>query len=96
MDEDELYNGILNGSKLSQGVFFKQNFKIVSSLCRKFSNNLDTVDDLVQESFIKIYKNVKNFNRTGSIESYILAISYNVCIDYVRSLKSKKFIHLKN
>lgn len=94
MIENKLYNGLLDGDILCQSMFFNKYFKIIRSLCGRFSNNSDIVDDLVQESFIKIYKSIKNFNRTGSVESYILAISYNVCLDYIKGLKRKNVVQI--
>ena len=40
-------------------------------------------DDVTQEVFIKIWKNIENFNYS-SASSWIMKTTHNLCIDYLR------------
>lgn len=45
-------------------------------------NRMDA-DDITQEVFIKIWKNIDNFNIKAS-KSWIMKTTHNLCIDYLR------------
>lgn len=48
----------------------------------------DDLEDIVQESFIKIYRNINSFNKKLKFSSWAYRIVHNQAIDYLR--KSKK------
>lgn len=45
------------------------------------------IDDLLQNIFIKIYKNLNNFDSSLSFSSWIYRIAHNETIDYLRKAK---------
>jgi RNA polymerase sigma-70 factor (ECF subfamily) len=45
-------------------------------------NRMDA-DDVTQEVLIKLWKNINNFN-INAASSYIMKITHNLCIDYLR------------
>ena len=48
--------------------------------------------DMVQESFIKVYKNIKKFNFKSSFNTWLFRIIKNTCIDEIRRKNRKKTI----
>lgn len=55
----------------------------------KVSNNESTAEDLTQETFIKIIRNIERFDTKGSAKfsTYLIAIAKNVYADYLRKEK---------
>jgi len=49
----------------------------------------EDVQDLLQDIFIKIYKNINSFNRDLSFSSWIYRISHNEAISFFRHNKSR-------
>jgi RNA polymerase sigma factor (sigma-70 family) len=50
----------------------------------------DTAQDVLQESFVKIWKNAKKYDSTKArLFTWLYRIAYNTAIDKVRSLKNK-------
>lgn len=47
----------------------------------------DDVEDLIQETFIKAYNALPNFQYTYSFTSWIYRIASNTCIDFIRKRK---------
>ncbi|MDN3677045.1 RNA polymerase sigma factor [Flavobacterium paronense] len=46
----------------------------------------DVADDLLQDSFVKIWKNIESFDRSkGTLYTWMLNIARNQAIDYLRS-----------
>ncbi|MFO7444881.1 MAG: RNA polymerase sigma factor [Ignavibacteriaceae bacterium] len=48
-------------------------------------NRMDA-DDITQEVFIRLWRNIDNFN-VGSAGSYIMKITHNLCLDYIKKRK---------
>ncbi|MCK5616557.1 RNA polymerase sigma factor [Candidatus Pacearchaeota archaeon] len=50
--------------------------------------NLDheTIEDLLQEAFLKVYKNLNDYNSDFSFNSWIYRITHNEAISYIRKL----------
>lgn len=63
--------------------------KIVS-LCYSYTNDYYEAEDLSQEIFISIYKNIVKFKGECSLSTYIYKISVSRCLDYVRKRKIKQ------
>ncbi len=59
---------------------------IYSFLFRHCSHS-QTAEDLTQETFIKLYKNIKNADPKNNITSWIFTIATNVFYDYLRKKK---------
>jgi RNA polymerase sigma-70 factor, ECF subfamily len=49
-----------------------------------FSGNQDEAEDMTQEVFIRVLKNISNFNGTSTIKTWIFSIAKNVAIDHYR------------
>lgn len=58
---------------------------------------LDYAKDIVQDIFIKVWKNIKKFNNNkASFKTWILTITRNAITDYLRKKKSITFSSLDN
>jgi len=62
----------------------------------KFTNNSDDVEDIVQETFTKIYLNAGKFEKRegASFKSWAFKILFNTCCTYYRKGKNKKEVCL--
>lgn len=54
--------------------------------------NENIVEDLAQEVFIKIYRNIGKFNEESSLYTWIYRITMNTCIDQIK--KEKRFTYI--
>ncbi|KPB06374.1 RNA polymerase sigma factor [Bacillus sp. CHD6a] len=52
-----------------------------------FSGNLNDAEDLTQEVFIRVLKNLPNFNCTNNLKTWIFSIAKHVAIDHYRKRK---------
>ena len=57
--------------------------------------NENEVEDIAQEVFIKIYRNLKNFKEESSLYIWIYRITINVCIDELKKKKNVVYIDEK-
>lgn len=54
------------------------------AVCLRYSNNSDDAQDLLQEGFIKVYRNLHRFRAEGSFEGWIRRVFVNSSIEHFR------------
>ncbi len=57
-----------------------------------YVNDRSAAEDCFQETFIKAYKNLKNFRGESSIKTWLIRITVNVCKDYLKSAYQKHVV----
>lgn len=64
----------------------------VFGICIGMVRNRDDAMDMVQETFIKIYRNIDRFQGNSAFYTWIYRITTNVCIDFLRKQKRQKTV----
>ncbi len=60
----------------------------IYNLCYRFTNRRDEAEDLTQETFIRVYQNLKTFRpEAGSLQNWILKVGRNLIIDHYRQTR---------
>ena len=68
----------------------KKHQNLVRSLVYKFFPNSEDFDDVSQEVFIKIFKNIESYKFTSSFSTWLYSVAVNTCKDKLRSNKNKQ------
>lgn len=58
--------------------------KLVFSICYRLTKNYFDSEDLAQDTFLSVYKNIDSF-RGDNIKAWISKIATNKCLDYLKS-----------
>ena len=56
----------------------------------RYSKDREEARDILQDGFLKVFTNIKQFTHSGSFEGWIRRIIINTALDYIR--KSKQLI----
>ena len=91
MENRVLIKYIREGDKRGWNMLIDRYSRTVYNLAFNFCGNSDDANDLTQDIFIKIYKNIDKFDENLNISSWIMRISKNHCIDYWRKNKKNNF-----
>lgn len=91
MENRVLIKYIREGDKRGWNMLIDRYSKTVYNLAFNFCGSSDDANDLTQDIFIKIYKNIDKFDENFNISSWIMRISKNHCIDYWRKNKKNNF-----
>lgn len=67
-----------------QELLYKRFSSKMYGVCLRYSGSADDANDLLQEGFIKIYKNLGKFRGEGSFEGWIRRIFVNTAIEHFR------------
>ena len=62
---------------------------MVFNLCFRILGDYDDANDCSQETFIKVYKNLKGFRRQSSFTTWLYRITINTCRNRLASAKSR-------
>ncbi len=89
LDDQELIENYLNGNEKSFELLVKKYLKPIYSFVYRYLNNQQDAEDITQETFIKIWKNIKKFDKNKSFKTWLFTIAKNSALD---ALKSKKTI----
>lgn len=54
------------------------------AVCMRYANNSEDAQDLLQEGFIKVYRNLEKFRAEGSFEGWIRRVFVNTSIEHFR------------
>jgi RNA polymerase sigma-70 factor (ECF subfamily) len=91
LSDDELVGLIHLGDQSAYNEIVTRYEPYIQTNCLSFVKNREVSKDLTQEILIKIFLELPKFRRDARLKTWIYAITYNTCVDYLR--KNKKRIH---
>jgi RNA polymerase sigma factor (sigma-70 family) len=87
--EADLINGCLNKDRKMQEILYHRFSSKMYTVCLRYCKNADDAQDILQDGFVKIFKNLEKFRGEGSFEGWIRRIFVNTAIEHFRkSIKS--------
>jgi RNA polymerase sigma-70 factor (ECF subfamily) len=66
--------------------------KSVFLVAFSFFHNREDALDIVQETFLRLYKKIHLFNRDKNFKNWLMQITKNLCIDHYRKNAKKDFL----
>ncbi len=96
MDELKFYINKVVAGETRYFKYFVDNYSRQSyTLAFRLVKQRETAEDLVQEAFIKVFKNICYFNYSVKFTTWLYKIVYNTCLDYLRkNNKNTTFIEI--
>jgi RNA polymerase sigma factor (sigma-70 family) len=85
--ETDLIRGCLDGNRRMQKQLYDQFSSKMYAVCLRYMSNSDDAQDVLQEGFIKVYKNLERFRGDGSFEGWVRRIFVNTAIEQIRKKK---------
>lgn len=82
--EADLIKGCIDGNRQMQEILYKKFSPKMYGVCLRYSGNVDDANDLLQEGFIKVFKNLLKFRGDGSFEGWMRRIFVNTSIEHFR------------
>ena len=83
-EERELIDGCRKQNRQAQELLYRTYADKMYRICLAYSGDRDIAKDLLQESFVKVFKKIDSFNENGSLEGWIRRIVNNTAIDHYR------------
>jgi RNA polymerase sigma-70 factor, ECF subfamily len=87
-DTESIIRACINENKRAQEILVASYINYIRTVCRLYTTNVMEVDEMVNDSFIKIFGNLHRFDHSRPFKSWMRAIVINCCIDYYRKHKT--------
>lgn len=84
ISDSDLIKECIDGSRKMQELLYTRFAPKMYAVCLRYSGNSDDAQDLLQEGFIKVFKNLEKYRGDGSFEGWIRRIFVNTSIEYFR------------
>ncbi|MEW6712802.1 MAG: RNA polymerase sigma factor [Candidatus Riflebacteria bacterium] len=82
--DNEIVQAVLAGATERFGELLERYEKLVFSFLLSRLKNLQEVEDIAQDTFVKAFRHLKSFDCSRKFTAWLLTIARNVLIDHVR------------
>ncbi len=82
--DDDLIRGCRKNERKSQEMLYRRYARALYNLCLVYDSDRDNARDILQEAFIKIFKNIRSYDSQGSLMGWMKRIITNTAIDHFR------------
>lgn len=90
MDDEALIDDCISGNARAQKSLFDRFAPKMLGVVLRYVNDKERANDILQDSFIKIFQNLTSFKKDGSLEGWVRRIVVNTALDYLR--RNKKYL----
>ena len=87
LSDDELVEQILLGNENAAEELIKRYYTSILRYCRWHCSNLEKAEDLTQETFLKLFKNLSRYKGKKKFKAYLYTIANHLCIDESRKVE---------
>ncbi|NCD68159.1 sigma-70 family RNA polymerase sigma factor [Mucilaginibacter sp. R11] len=87
MSLNRIWEGCKINDRKQQELLYKVLAPKMLAVCMRYTTDRDEAQDVMQEGFIKIFKNLHNYRGEGSLEGWIRRIMAHTAISRYRKLK---------
>lgn len=89
-DDYSIIRQFIDGNKSSFQILVKRHKEKVRNIIYITMNNSALVDDIAQDVFITVYKNLKYFRFESQFTTWLYRITVNRCKDYLRKMNVRR------
>ena len=87
MKDDELIEQIRLGDEKAAEELIKRYYTSILRYCKRHVFYQEKAEDLTQETFLKLFKNLSGYKGKRKFKAYLYTIANHLCIDESRKIK---------
>ena len=91
IEDKEIVKGCIAGKPYSQKLLYQQYAGMVMSICLRYTNDHQEAEDFLQDIFVKIFLNLKNFKFNSHLGYWIKRLAVNELLDEMRKRNALYF-----
>jgi RNA polymerase sigma-70 factor (ECF subfamily) len=84
IDEKDLVRRCLAGDQAACSSLVDAYARLVGTVIWRTTNNADVVEDLAQETFLRVFRGLPYFDDRAKLSTWIFTIAHRVAIDHLR------------
>lgn len=83
-DDRELVDALAKGNKQALKKIYMEYSGLFFTIARRYARSSQEAEDMVQESFVQIYKKAGTFSHNGSFEGWMKRVVVNKCLTILK------------
>jgi RNA polymerase sigma-70 factor (ECF subfamily) len=87
LKEEEIIRGCINRDAVAQYALFQEYAGILMTICRRYACDPGEAEDMLQESFIRIFTHIHQYQSRGSFEGWLKRITVNAALKILQKRK---------
>jgi RNA polymerase sigma factor (sigma-70 family) len=96
-EDEEILKGCKNDDRKAQEQLYKKYAPVLLGILCRYSRNKQEAEDLLQEGFVKIFRNIDQYREEGTLLAWMRKIMINTALRYYQStIEESKNIRLKD
>jgi len=94
LSTEDIIEGCLKGKRNAQEALYKMYGGKLFGVCLRYTQNQMEAEDVMQDGFVKVFKNIRSFHNLGenSLYAWMKRIMVNTAINYLRDQKKHRFM----
>jgi RNA polymerase sigma factor (sigma-70 family) len=95
INDQQIIDGCANHERKAQQILYDKYSYFLLGVCMRYATDKAEAEDILQDSFLKIFSNIKDFSGTGSFIGWLRKIAVNTAIThYHKNLKYRYHVDI--
>ncbi len=87
---NDIIKGCLSNDRDCQKALYERYAASMLGVCRRYARHGLEADDMLQDGFITLFRNMDQYHGTGSFEAWMRRIIINTCLKHIRKFSFQK------
>jgi len=96
VSDEQLITNYLKGDEQSLESLIKRYLRLIYGFVYRHVGNTQEAEDITQEVFLKVWRNLKKFDKQKSFKSWVFTIAKNSSLDSIKKKKPILFSEFEN
>jgi RNA polymerase sigma factor (sigma-70 family) len=89
--EKEILTGCIKGKQSAQWELYNRYSRLLLAICNRYAKSMDEAEDILQEGFVKIFLNIKEFKGDGPLLAWMRRIMINTAITHYHKMLKHRY-----
>ena len=90
--DEDMIQACVAGKRQAQEALYAHYYQKMFGICLRYASDYHSAEDILQEGFVKVFKNLDRFRGDGSFEGWLKRIFVNTAIEFYRKAVTKRKI----
>ena len=91
MTEEAMLRGCIRNVAVAQQELYYTYSPRMLSLCYRYAKSREDAEDMLQEGFIKVFTQIKQFQNRGALEGWIRKIMVNTALNFLKTNQKYRY-----
>ena len=89
--EKDILAACIKGRQSAQRELFDRYSRLLLGVCNRYAQSIEEAEDIMQEGFVKIFLNIKEFKGDGSLVAWMRRIMINTAITLYHKMRKHRY-----